>query len=125
MAQQMGAGFMPVGGVRPAAAVAGADHGVLRAEDVLLRRRVVIAVDHLETGLQIFVERQIEEGIHDALVLLFGNLLDALALKMTVLTLRRHEYLNEVPAAVEGAASAAAPVGHAALLRDGALDCLG
>src|SRR6516165_5312934 len=31
VAEQVGAGLMPVGGVRPAAAVAGADHGILRA----------------------------------------------------------------------------------------------
>ena len=89
MAEQMRAGFVPVGGVRPAAAVAGADHGVLRAEDVLLHFRIVVAVDRLEAGLQILVERQVEEGIHDALVLLLGDLLDALAFEVAVLTLRR------------------------------------
>jgi hypothetical protein len=36
---------MPVGGVRPATAVAGADDGKLRAEDVLLRLQIVVAVD--------------------------------------------------------------------------------
>jgi hypothetical protein len=39
---------VPVGGVRPAAAVAGADDGKLRAEDVLLHLRIVIAVDRVE-----------------------------------------------------------------------------
>src|SRR5215472_16381194 len=107
---------MPVGGMRPAAAIAGADDGILRAEDVLLRLRIVIAVDRLEAGLQILVERQIEEGIHDALVLLFGDLLDRLAFEMAVLPLRRHKHLDEVPAPVEQTARAAAPVGHATLL---------
>jgi hypothetical protein len=76
----VGAGLVPVGGVRPAAAVAGADDGILRAEDVLLRLRIVFAVDRLEARLQVSVERQIEEDIHDALVLFLGDLLDALAL---------------------------------------------
>src|SRR5215210_4102706 len=125
MTEQVRAGLVPVGGMRSAAAVAGADHRVLRTEDVLLRRRVFVAVDRLEAGLQIFVERQIEEGIHDALVLLPRDLLYALAFEVAVLTLRGHEHLDKVPAAVEGAARAAAPVGYAALLRDSALDRLG
>ncbi len=44
---------------------------------------------------------------------------------MPVLPLRGHEHRDEVPAPVEQAARPAAPVGHAALLRDGALDRLG
>src|SRR5271167_64520 len=105
---------LPVSGVWPAAAVAGADHRVLRAEDVLLHFRIMVAVDRLEASLQILVERQIEEGVHDALVLLFRDLLDALAFEMAVLPLRRHEHLDEVPAAVEQTTGAATPVGHAA-----------
>ncbi len=85
----------------------------------------MVAVDRLEAGLQILIERQIEEGVHDALVLLLGDLLDALALEVPVLPLRRHEHLDEVPAPVEQAAGAAAPVGHPAFLRDRALDRLG
>src|SRR6516225_4139698 len=52
VAEQVGARLVPVGSVWPAAAVAGADDRVLRAEDVLLRLRIVVAVDRLEAGLQ-------------------------------------------------------------------------
>src|SRR6202049_23677 len=114
MAEEIGTGLVPIRGVRPPAAVAGADDRVLRAEDVLLHFWIMVAVDRLETGLQILVERQVEEGIHDALVLLLGDLLDALALEMAVLTLRGHEHFDEVPAPVEQPAGAAAPVGHTA-----------
>src|SRR5216684_4391734 len=110
---------------RPPAAVAGSDDRVLRAEDVLLHFRIMVAVDRLKTGLQILVERKVEKGIHDALVLLLGDLLDALALEVAVLSLRGHEHLDEVPAPVEQAAPAAAPVGHPAFLRDRAFDRLG
>ncbi len=90
-----------------------------------MRLRILVAVDRDEAGLQIFVERQVEEGVHDALVLLLRDLLDALALEMAVLPLRRHEHLDEVPAPVEEAARAAAPVGHPAFLGDRPLDRLG
>ena len=39
--------------VRPAATVAGADDGILRAGDVLLRLRIVFAVDRDKAGLQV------------------------------------------------------------------------
>jgi len=42
-----------------------------------------------------------------------------------VLPPRGHEHLDKVPAPVEQTARAAAPIGHAALLRDRALDRLG
>ena len=92
---------------------------------MLLHLRIVIAVNRLEAGLQVLVERQIEERIHDALVLLFRDLLDRLAFEVAVLALRRHEDFDEVPAPVEQTARAAAPVGHAPLLLDAALDRLG
>src|SRR5204862_4338654 len=123
--EQVGAGLVPVGGMRPAAAIAGADHRVRRPEDVLLHFWIMVAVDRLETGLQIVVERQVEEGVHDALVLLLGDLLDRLAFEVAVLALGGHEHLHEVPAPVEQAADATEPVGHAALLVDRALDRLG
>src|SRR5579871_5488441 len=85
VAEQLRAGLVTVGGVRTAAAVAGADDRVLRAEDVLLRLRIVVAVDRDKAGLQILVERQVEEGVHDAFVLFLGDLLDALAFEMPVL----------------------------------------
>src|ERR1700730_14287581 len=107
---------MPVGSVRPAAAVASADDGKLRAEDVLLRVWIVVAVDRLEAGLQILIERQVEEGIHDALVLFLGDLFDALAFEVPVLPLRGHEHLDEVPASVKQAARPTAPVSHPAIL---------
>src|SRR6202023_1938010 len=65
------------------------------------------------------------EAVHDALVLLFRDLLDRLAFEVAVLALRRHEHLDEVPAPVEQAAGTAAPVGHAALLLDLPLDRFG
>jgi hypothetical protein len=54
---------MLVGGVRPAAAVVGADNGILRVEDVLvlLRLRVSVAVDRDKAGLQILIRATVEE----------------------------------------------------------------
>src|ERR1700741_1497348 len=48
----------------------------------------------------------------------------SLAICSPVLPLRGHEHLDEVPAPVEQATRAAAPIGHAAFLRDGTLDRL-
>jgi hypothetical protein len=59
--EQLRARLVPVGGVRPAAAIAGADDGILRAEDVLLRLRIVVAVDRLEAGLQVLSRATVEE----------------------------------------------------------------
>src|SRR5262249_19102187 len=80
MTQQVRAVLGPVGGVRPRPAVAGADHRIARAEDLLLRLRVGIAVDGDEAGLQVLVEREVEEGVHYALILHPADLGDALAL---------------------------------------------
>ena len=52
---------MPISGKRAGAPIAGADDGVLRAEDVLLRLRNVVAVYRDEAGLQILVDPQVEE----------------------------------------------------------------
>src|SRR5271165_4003167 len=125
MPEQMRAVLLPVGGVRASAAVTGADHGVARAEDFLLRLRVAVAVDGDEASLQILVERQVEEGVHHALALILGDLGNALAFEVPVLPAGRHEHLHQIPAPVEEAAGAAASVGHRPLLGDAALDRLG
>jgi hypothetical protein len=59
--EQLRARLVPVRGVRPAAAVAGADDRILRAEDVLLHFRIAVAVDRLETGLQVLIRAMVEE----------------------------------------------------------------
>ena len=123
--QQIGAVFMAVGRMRTRAAIARADHRVGRAEDLLLRRRIGVAIDADEEGLQILIQRQIEERIHHALALLLGDLRDALALEPAVPLVLGHEDLHQVPAPVEEAARATAPVGAGPLLRDGALHRLG
>src|SRR5437870_4693619 len=102
--QQSGAVVIAVMRMRTRAAIAGPDHGIVRAEDLLLRLRIGAALDDLEQGVQVLVDGQVEEGIDRALALLLGDVLDALALERLVLLLGGQIDLHEVPAPVEIAA---------------------
>src|SRR5579875_3499863 len=125
IAQQLRAVVLSIGRVRPRAAVAGADHGIARAENCALRLRIVIAVDADELGLQILVERQVEKRIDRALALRAGDFFDAFALEHPVALVIGHENLHQIPAPVEIAARPAAAVGAGTLLGDRAFDRLG